>query len=65
MLQAPYSFLLYGANNDTQYLLVNNKGNDLYITIGHNEYQNFITMRMGGLEHHNGVYVLEQYLTGY
>ena len=69
VLQAPYSFSFYGANNDTQYLLVNSHGDELFEEIGAIEYQKFfnnlLSMKMGGLEHHNGVYVLELYLTGY
>ena len=69
VLQAPYVFHLYGANNDTQYLLVNDLGNELFEEIGPERYQNFfknlLCMKMGGLEHYNGVFILELYVTGY
>ena len=41
VLQAPHSFHLFGANNDTQYLLFNDHGNELFYCIGHQEYQQF------------------------
>ena len=69
ILQEPYIFHLYGANNDTQYLLVNSDGDELLLQLGNEEYQkyfsNLLSSQMGGLEHHNGVHILEEYATGY
>ena len=69
ILQQPYVFHLYGANNDTQYLLVNSEGDELLVQMGHAGYQkyfsNLLSIGMGGLEHHNGCHILEEYATGY
>ena len=69
ILQQPYIFHLYGANNDTQYLLVNSDGDELLVQLGNEEYQKYfaslLASQMGGLEHHNGVHILEEYATGY
>ena len=60
---------MFGANNDTQYLLVNSGGDELLMQLGNEEYQqyfsNLLASQMGGLEHHNGVHILEEYATGY
>ena len=69
ILQQPYSFPWYGANNDTQIFLINSTGPETLEEIGHKEYEkmtcNLVAAGVGGLEHHNGVFVTEEYLTKY
>ena len=69
VLQQPYSFPWWNANNDTQILLVNTKGEETLKKLGQEQYEqltdNLNASGMGGLEHYNGIFVLEEYLTGY
>ena len=69
VVQAPYCFHYFGANNDTQYLLINSKGNECFEELGKKEYDNLfkslLCFGMGGLEQHNGVHIIEHYITGY
>ena len=69
IIQEPYAFLRYGANNDTQPLLINDRGNDAVSSMGFEEYEqyytNLLAAGMGGLEKHNGAHICEEYLTSY
>ena len=69
VLQEPYIFHLFGANNDTQPLLINASSNMLLDQLqeeGYTKYfSNLLSCGMAGLEHHNGAYIVEEYITGY
>ena len=71
VLQEPYSFPFYGANNDIQHLLVNSSSDSTNDTLGgtterYDQYQrNLRSAGMGGLEHHNGLHIVEEYVTSY
>ena len=69
VLQQQYSFPWWNANNNIQILLVNTNGEETLRTLGREEYEkltdNLNAAGMGGLEHYNGIFVLEEYLTGY
>ena len=71
VLQEPYSFPFYGANNDIQHLLVNSSSGSTHEQLGgtkerYDQYQrNLRSVGMGGLEHHNGLHIAEEYVTSY
>ena len=69
VLQQPYSFPWWNANNDTQLLLVNTKGEESSKKLGDDQYEqkaeNLNAAGMGGCEHYNGIFVLEEYVTAY
>ena len=71
VLQQPYSFPFFGANNDIQHLLVNSSSESTHTELGgtterYDQYQrNLRSVGMGGLEHHNGLHIAEEYTTSY
>jgi hypothetical protein len=69
VVQAPYGFTFYGANNDTQIILVNATSHVTLQNRSPEEYKqyanNLVAAGCAGLEHHNGAYIAERYLSGY
>ena len=69
ILQQPYLFPWYGANNDTQIFLINSTGPETLEEIGPEQYEkmtcNLVAAGVGGLEHHNGLFITEEYVTKY
>ena len=70
ILQEPYAYNYYVANNDLQILLINSKGQETRESLGdddlYSEYRDYLHIaRMGGLEQHNGTFVVLNYICGY
>ena len=69
VIQEPYSFDWFGANNDIQPLLINTTGAETIQKIGCKEYEKFtcnlVAAGANGLEHYNGVHIMEEYVTSY
>lgn len=70
VLQQPYSFPWYGANNDTQHILVNATSTSTLSRLGSAEnyekhHCNLAAAGVQGLEHHTGVDMAEEYATSY
>jgi hypothetical protein len=69
IIQQPYAFFFYGANNDIQILMNNATGKETLAELGIEEYERFTcnlaVAKMGCLEHGKSHDVLEEYLTKY
>jgi hypothetical protein len=69
ILQEPYVYNYYVANNDLQVLLLNSKGQETQESLGdhlYSEYRDHLQIaRMGGLEQYNGQIVVLDYICGY
>jgi hypothetical protein len=69
VLQAPYGFEFFAANNDFQILIINATSHITLAARGPEGYERFannlVAAGLGGLEHHNGALIVEQYITGY
>ena len=67
VLQQTYSFPWWNANNNTQILLINTKGEVTSVKICQKKYEQLVdnvnASGMCGLAHSNGIFVLEEYLT--
>eukprot|EP00956_Cyclotella_meneghiniana_P014574 scaffold21883_cov60-Cyclotella_meneghiniana.AAC.2 len=65
----PYGFHFYGANNDTQFILINATSKETFQERGAEGYEKFsnnlVAAGCGGLEHHNGAHIVLRYVTGY
>ena len=63
VLQQPYSFPWYNANNDVQIFLTNPTRKDTLEKLGQEGYEKFtrnlFAAGMGGLEHHYGIDIIE------
>lgn len=69
VVATPYGFHFYGANNDTQFILINATSKTTFESRGVGGYEKFannlVAAGCGGLEHHNGAHIVLQYVTGY
>ena len=69
ILQEPYVYNYYVANNDLQVLLLNSKGQETLDSLGndtYSEYRDHLHIaKMGGLEQYNGQIVVLDYICGY
>ena len=69
IVQSPYLFHFYGANCDSQPLLVNQNGDSYLQEIGSENYKNYyfnlLCSGHAGLEQHNAGYVVEEYISSY
>ncbi|KAL7554626.1 hypothetical protein ACHAWF_018133 [Thalassiosira exigua] len=69
MVQCPHGAFYYGANNDSQFPLVNATGPETLSKLGPLGYEQFCNCLsaagLPGLEHYNGANLLEAYCTGY
>lgn len=69
LVQEPSCFPYYGANNDTQIMLINATSKSTLSELGPERYERFsnnlVAAGYGGLEHYNGAHILNEYLTKY
>ena len=71
VVQAPYGAPWFGANNDTQFMLINATSEESWTSQGGTKegYEKFANnlsaAGVGGLEHHNGALIVEEYVAGY
>ena len=66
IVQAPHASAYFGANNDTQVILI---AQDVINHIGRSNYEKFcsnlVASGWGGLDHNNSLYIVLKYLTAY